>query len=99
MALVALAGYPRLRSRAALVTFVAATVLVANILPRQVINRIFPIDAMLRWTGHTHLTLSEGYQYFGFPLAGLFATAICLAALRRTMNRSVLEGRAAVAGL
>lgn len=62
--------------------FAGATLLVANILPRQVINRLFPIAALNRLTGNVHLTLSEGYQHYGFPLLGLFLLLAALWVIR-----------------
>lgn len=64
------------------VWFGAAVFLVANILPRQVINRMLPVDLLLHWTGNTRLKGSEGYQYFGFPLLGLACLVAALWLLR-----------------
>lgn len=66
--------------------FGGATLLVGNIVPRQVVNVLFPIAALNRLTGSTHLTLSEGYQHYGFPLVGLF---LLLAALWRMRPQPV----------
>jgi hypothetical protein len=48
-----------------------AVLLVANIAPRTVINRVLGMDLLREWSGYTHLTGSEAYQYFGLPLLGM----------------------------
>jgi hypothetical protein len=53
------------------VAFVVSLLLIGGLVPRQVLNRLTMIAVLNRWTGHTHLTASEAYQYYGFPLAGL----------------------------
>jgi hypothetical protein len=53
------------------VAFIAATLLVANIVPRGMFSRVFLVGPMMEWSGHQHLTPAEAYQYFGFPLLGL----------------------------
>ena len=55
-----------------------AIVLIANLLPRQVMNRVVFVDAITRWTGYTHLKPSEAYQYFGFPFVGLVLLVVAL---------------------
>jgi hypothetical protein len=81
----ALLAEPGLRRRKALgLAFAVATVLVAVIVPRTILNYTLPIDLLRRASGYTHLTLSETYQYFGVPLVGLFALAGALLMLRRT---------------
>lgn len=68
--------------------FAGATLLVANIVPRQVINVVFPIAALNRLTGNDgFLTLSEGYQHYGFPFLGQL---MLLAVL--WMQRPVVSG-------
>ena len=54
---------------------VAAVVLVGTVLPRQLFNRLLPLDWLNRLAGNTHIGLSEAYQVYGFPLIGL----LCLA--------------------
>ncbi len=58
--------------------FVASLALMGGLLPRQLMNRIVLIGALQRWTGATHLTESEAYQYYAFPLAGLVLLAIAI---------------------
>lgn len=83
--LAALVWDAQLREDRVLVTcFGAAVVLIANVVPRQAINRLLPIAFLNRVSGNAHLTLSEGYQYFGFPLLGMLCM---LAALWRFRNR------------
>ena len=53
------------------VAFAASLLLVGGLVPRQWLNRLTMVDLLNQWTGHTHLTGSEAYQYYGFPLAGL----------------------------
>jgi hypothetical protein len=70
------------RGRRDIVTFsmfVASLALMGGLLPRQLMNRIVLIGALQRWTGATHLTESEAYQYYAFPLAGLALLAIVIA--------------------
>lgn len=66
------------RRAAPWITFAAATLLVANVLPRQIVNRLVLVDALREWSGYVHFTPSEAYQFFGFPFAGLL---LALAAL------------------
>lgn len=49
----------------------AVALLIANILPRTVINRLLLMDVLRAWSSYDYLTLSETYQYFGFPLLGM----------------------------
>jgi hypothetical protein len=47
-------------------------------LPRSVQNKLALVDVINRWTGYTHFTPSEAYQYYCFPLAGLIVLAVGL---------------------
>lgn len=47
-------------------------------LPRSVQNKLALVDVINRWTGYTHFTSSEAYQYYCFPLAGLILLAIAI---------------------
>jgi hypothetical protein len=51
--------------------FVASLLLIGGLVPRQWLNRVTMVHLLNQWTGHIHLTGSEAYQYYGFPLAGL----------------------------
>jgi len=59
-------------------TFAGAVLFIANLLPRQAMNRLLFIDAISRWTGYPHLTPSEAYQYYGFPFLGLVLLVVSL---------------------
>lgn len=72
-----LAGCMLYGSRAAWIEFAIAVLLVGNILPRGLFARLLLIDPLMTWTGYTHLTRSEAYQYFGFPLLGLLFLLKC----------------------
>ena len=62
--------------------FVAAMLLLGVLLPRQVLNRLTFIDTLNRLTGYTHLTASEAYQFYCFPLFGLMLLTAALWRLR-----------------
>jgi hypothetical protein len=59
-----------------------AMLLLGVLLPRQVLNRLMFVEALSRWSGYVHLTASEAYQYYCFPLAGLFLLAAAIWMLR-----------------
>jgi len=63
--------------------FAGAVLLIANLLPRQAINRLVFVTAINRWTGYTHLTPSEAYQYYGFPFVGLVLLVVSLWQVRQ----------------
>lgn len=48
------------------------------LLPRQVLNTLTFAGALSRRSGYTHLTPSEAYQYYCFPLVGLILLTIAL---------------------
>lgn len=87
--LAALAADRALRGdRTLVVCFSLAVVLVANIVPREAINRLFfMIEWLNRATGNPQLTLSEGYQYYGFPFIGLVLLIVALWRVRRRVER------------
>jgi hypothetical protein len=61
------------RGRASLwVGFAIAVLLVGNVLPRGVFGRLVLADRLAPLIGGGHLVVAEAYQYFGFPLLGLF---------------------------
>jgi hypothetical protein len=62
------------------------------LLPRQVLNTLTFVEALSRRSGYTHLTPSEAYQYYCFPLLGLI---LLTAALWRL--RPVAPARASIA--
>jgi hypothetical protein len=62
-------------NRRAWIEFAIATLLVGNLLPRGIFSRLVLIDPLMAFTGYQHLTRSEAYQYFGFPLLGLLLLA------------------------
>jgi hypothetical protein len=79
-ALIAALGAP-LRGRAQSATWLClggAMFFLGVLLPRQVLNRLTFVSALSRWSGYTHLTPSEAYQYYCFPLAGLFLLAAAI---------------------
>jgi len=61
--------------RPAWVSLGGAMFLLGVLLPRQILNRVTFVSALSRWSGYTHLTPSEAYQYYCFPLVGLFLLA------------------------
>ena len=70
-----LAGCMLYGTRAAWIEFAIAVLLVGNVVPRGVFSRLVLIDPLMAFTGYEHLTRSEAYQYFGFPLLGLLVLA------------------------
>jgi hypothetical protein len=70
-----LAGCMVFGTTATWIQFAVAVLLVGNILPRGLFSRLVLIDPMMTATGYEHLTRSEAYQYFGFPLLGLLVLA------------------------
>ena len=71
-----------LRARHIWTSFVLALLLVANIAPRGLFSRALLIDPLMRFTGYTHLTRAEAYQYFGLPLLGLLFLVQTLVRIR-----------------
>ena len=64
-----------------------AMFLLGVLLPRQVLNRLTFVNTLNRWTGYTHLTPSEAYQYYCFPLLGLLLLVAALWRLRPLVPR------------
>jgi hypothetical protein len=56
--------------------------LLGAFLPRRVLNAVTFVGALRRHSGYTHLTLSEVYQFYCFPLFGLVFLAVALWRLR-----------------
>jgi hypothetical protein len=76
-------GEPYAEPHAATWVLLAASMLLLGVLlPRQVLNAVTFVGALRRWSGYMHLTLSEAYQYFCFPLIGLILLAFGLWRLR-----------------
>jgi hypothetical protein len=67
-----------------------AMFLLGVLLPRQLLNAVTFVGALSRWSGYTHLTPSEAYQYFCFPLAGLFLLGIAIWRLRPVATTAAL---------
>ena len=87
-----LAGCMLYGTRAAWIEFTIAVLLVGNILPRGIFSRIMLIDPLMAWTGYQHLTRSEAYQYFGFPLLGLLLLTHAWTRLSIAEGRPKAEG-------
>lgn len=68
-----LAGCMLFGTRASWIDFAIAVLLVGNILPRGMFTIL--VDPIVAVTGYDHMTRSEAYQYFGFPLVGLLVLA------------------------
>jgi hypothetical protein len=62
----------------------AALFFLGALLPRQLLNRVTFAEAISHWNGYTHLSASEAYQFYCFPLLGLF---LLVAALWRLQPR------------
>jgi hypothetical protein len=58
--------------------FVASLFLLGGVAPRPLLNRLTMIAALNEWTGNVHLTPSEAYQYYCFPLVGLVLLALTI---------------------
>ena len=59
------------RSASARALFTASLFFMGGVVPRSWLNRLTMIDTLNQWTRLTHLSASEAYQYYCFPLAGL----------------------------
>lgn len=68
-----------------------ALFLLGALLPRQLLNRLTFADAIRRWSGYTHLTPSEVYQYYCFPLLGLLLLVAALWRLQPLRSRSAAD--------
>ena len=85
-----MAGCLLFGTRAAWIEFAIAVLLVGNIVPRGMFA--MSVDPIIAATGYDHLTRSEAYQYFGFPLLGLLVLARCWIRLSKADDRTSLEG-------
>ena len=84
-----LAGCMLYGTRTSWIQFAIALLLVGNVLPRGLFSRILLIDPLIAITGYDHLTRSEAYQYFGFPLVGLLVLALAWTRLSADRGRPV----------
>ena len=66
----------------------SAMFLLGVLFPRQVLNRLTFVEALTRWSGYTQLSPSEAYQFYCFPLAGLFLLTAALWVLQRPTVRA-----------
>lgn len=66
------------RDVAAWSSFVGGVLLMGGLLPRQWLNRLVMIERLQRWTSSTHLTPSEAFQYYCFPLIGLLLMLVAI---------------------
>ena len=64
---------PFCRSPATTFFFFMGAFLVLNIVPRNLVNHMLLIPYLNEWSGNRHLTASEGYQLYGFPLFGFIS--------------------------
>jgi len=58
--------------------FVASLFLLGGLVPRTLLSRLTLVAVINDWTGNVHLTPSEAYQYYCFPLAGLLLLALTI---------------------
>lgn len=70
----------------AVMSFAGAVFLVANVVPRSIVARMLFIDRINRMNMIGQLSPVEGFQYYGFPLAGLVLLVVSLCALRATSS-------------
>lgn len=61
---------------------IASVFFVANIVPRQIVQRIIPVRLFGRWSGYTHLLPTELYNHYGFAMVGLLLLLAVLWAIR-----------------
>jgi hypothetical protein len=84
-----LAGCMLYGTTATWIQFGIAVLLVGNVVPRGVFSRFVLIDAWVAINDYGHLTRSEAYQYFGFPLLGLLVLALAWTRLSSNAGRPV----------
>jgi hypothetical protein len=86
----ALWAFPEwLTDRWIVLPFAGAVLLVANIVPRSIIVRLYGVRYVLEWSGYHHLTPLEGFSYYGYPLIGLL---LLVPALVRVEQRLAQPG-------
>ena len=64
----------------------AAMFFLGVLLPRQVLNTVTFMSALSRYSGYSHLSPSEAYQFFCLPLLGLLLLTAALWRLRPVTN-------------
>jgi hypothetical protein len=69
--------------------FAASLFLLGGLVPRQWLNRLTMVDLLKQWTGGVHLSASEAYQYYCFPLAGLILLTLTLWRMPRSEGRLI----------
>jgi hypothetical protein len=57
---------------------VASLFLIGDLVPRQWLNWLTMVDVLKHATGAVHLSASEAYQYYCFPLAGLILLTLAI---------------------
>lgn len=70
------------RSTSAAALLAAGLLLVGNIVPRALVQRLVFVDALIAWTGYRHFTPNQGYYNFGFPMYGVLMLIAALWLLR-----------------
>jgi hypothetical protein len=80
-------------------SLVAALVLLGAVLPRPLLNRLTFVDLLTRWSGYAHLTPSEAYQYYCFPLLGLFLLAAAIWRMRPPAGAPSVSGSSPIDSL
>lgn len=76
-------------------SFGAALLLLGGVVPRTLLSRLTLVTVLNDWTGNVHLTPSEAYQYYCFPLAGLALLALTIwraAAEARQLRSGAFSG-------
>jgi hypothetical protein len=64
-------AYPASVGRTVITQLACAIFLVANIIPRQVVNRIIPVAMFGRLSGYSHMPPTKLYSYYCFVTLGL----------------------------
>ena len=70
------------RSTYAAALFAVGLLLVGNIVPRSLVQRLVFVNALIEWTGYTHFTPNQGYYNFGFPMYGVLMLIVALWIMR-----------------
>lgn len=70
------------RSTYAAALFTVGLLLVGNIVPRTVVQRLVFVNVLIDWTGYTQFTPNQGYYNFGFPMYGVLMLIVALWIMR-----------------